>query len=143
MHVLRYTAGKADWLANGLPSEGKLAHTPHVGNLARRDVPTCHLKESVSEVQHRLSVTGWDVAVVVNDENIVFGLVRREALPIDPQISIEQVMERNPRTFRLNVTPEKAAEYMRRQSVNSVLVTTSDGKLVGLLRREDSEGQPS
>jgi CBS domain-containing protein len=143
MQVLRYTAGKADWLANGLPSEGKLAHTPRVGNLARRDVPTCRLKESVGEVQHRLTVTGWDVAVVVNDENIVFGLVRREALPTDPQINVEQVMERNPRTFRLNIAPEKAAEYMRRQSIDSVLVATTDGELVGLLKREDSERQQS
>jgi Mg/Co/Ni transporter MgtE len=84
-------------------------------------------------------MTDWDTVVVVNDQGIVFGLVRGEALQADPQTSVEQVMESSPRTYRLNVAPEKAAAYMRRQGLDSVLVTTSDGKLVGLLKREDAE----
>ncbi len=112
-----------------------------MGDLARRDVPTCRLSESVGEVWHRLQRAGWDVGVVVNNEGIVFGLVRGEALNVDPQTKIEQIMEHSLRTYRLDVAPEKAADYMRRHGVDSVLVTTSDGELVGLLKREDSERQ--
>jgi predicted transcriptional regulator len=84
-------------------------------------------------------MAGWDIGVVVNGAGIVFGVVREAALKADPQTSIEQVMDRNVKTYRLNIAPEKAADYMRQQNVDSVLVTTSNGELVGLLKREEAE----
>ena len=39
-HVYRYTAGKMDWRASGLPIEGQFADEPCAKDIARRDVPT-------------------------------------------------------------------------------------------------------
>ncbi len=46
-------------------------------------------------------------------------------------------MENGPRTVRLDASPSKVAEVMRKRGVDSVLVTMSDGKLWGVLRRGD------
>ena len=53
--VYRYTPGKVDWFAAGLPREGKLAALPRIGDAADRDVPTCGPRENVGEVRGRLT----------------------------------------------------------------------------------------
>jgi hypothetical protein len=137
--VFRYTAGKKDWLANGLPAEGQESRIQRAGDLARRDAPTCLLAERLAEVKARLQRAGWDTCAVVNQERIVLGLLRPEALAGDPQQAAEQAMESGPRTYRLNSPLEKIAEYLRKRGEDSVLVTTSNGEFFGLLKREDVE----
>lgn len=138
--VYRYTAGKADWLASGLPIEGTKASTPRVGDLARRDVPTCGLQDRVGDVQERVRAGGWDVCVVVNDRNIVLGRLRGKALDADPTTTVEQVMEEGPTTYRPDRPAEETTQYLAERGVGGVLVTTSDGELIGLFQRGDAGG---
>src|SRR5712692_518445 len=56
--VLRYTAGKADWSVYGLPTEGKSVTPNRVGNLARRDVPTCSLSDRADTIRQQLPKNG-------------------------------------------------------------------------------------
>lgn len=135
----RYTAGKADWLANGLPIEGTRADLPRVGDLARRDVPTCRLQDRVGEVRERVRAAGWDLCVVVNERNVVLGRLRENELGADPAASVEQVMEEGPTTYRLDRPADETARYLAQRKVAGVLVTTSDGELIGLFRRDDVE----
>ena len=137
--VYDYVAGKADWFASGLPIEGKLATVPRIGDVAHRDVPVCRLSDKIGDVRERAQEAGWDACVVVNDERIVLGLLRRKELDSDPQATAEQVMRPGPTTFRPNVPVQEMAERMRERGARTVLVTLSEGKLVGLLRREDAE----
>jgi len=81
--VYDYTVGKLDWLAAGLPTEGTNAQKPRAGTLARKDVPTCALDERLGDVRDRAHGQGWDVAVVVNAERVVFGLLRAKELAGD------------------------------------------------------------
>src|SRR5215210_5046088 len=78
--VYDYPAGKLDWLAAGLPTEGTYAEQPRAGDVARHDVPTCRLQEGMTEVRQRVAAAGWDACVVVNDDGIVFGLLREKEL---------------------------------------------------------------
>src|SRR5947209_12850395 len=110
--VYRYTAGKADWLANGLPIEGEQAGVTTVGQTARRGAPTCRLDERVGDVRPRVEAAGWDMCVVVNERNIVLGRVRREALGGDADAPIEKVMLPGPKTIRLNEPAAEAAKDM-------------------------------
>jgi CBS domain-containing protein len=48
-------------------------------------------------------------------------------------------MESGPTTFRPNGALGAVAERMRSRDVSSVVVTTSDGELLGVLFREDAE----
>src|SRR5919201_3559823 len=78
--VYRYTPGKADWLAAGLPFEGELAGMPRIGEVADRDVPTCGPRQRVGEVRRRLERFGQDVCVVLNQRRVGLGLVRSQDL---------------------------------------------------------------
>jgi signal-transduction protein with cAMP-binding, CBS, and nucleotidyltransferase domain len=139
--VYRYTPGKKDWIANGLPIEGEKALKKRVGDLVRLDVPVCGLSDRVGDVKERIQKAGWDSCVVVYEDRVVLGLLRPEALEVDPQEAAEMAMENGTKTFRLDASIENAMEYMQKMGPDSVLVTTSDGKLFGLLKREDVENE--
>ncbi len=112
--VYDYAAGKLDWLAAGLPTEGSAARHPRAGDV------------------------GWDACVVVNQERVVLGLLRAKELDADPGLRIEQAMRPGPSTFRPHRPIEEMAEYMVEHKLENSPITTSDGRLVGLLRQTDA-----
>ena len=69
----------------------------------------------------------------------MLGLLREKELSSDPETTVEQVMRSGPTTFRPDVPVGKMAERMRERGARTILVTTSDGRLVGLLYRDDVE----
>ncbi|MGD9890202.1 MAG: CBS domain-containing protein [Dehalococcoidia bacterium] len=131
--VYRYVPGKADWFAAGLPREGKRAHTPRAANVARRDVPTCGLGESVGDVRERVRAAGWHECLVVDDAKVVLGRLRGKALDADPRTPVDEVMEPGPVTIRPNTLLRSVVENLREKHVDEILVTTSDGELIGSL----------
>ena len=137
--VYDYAAGKADWFARGRPIEGERANVPRVGALARPDVPTCGLDEPVSVVAERVRGAGWDTCIAVNDERVVLGRLFASELSRDGSQAVEEVMRSGPSTFRPNVVAEEMARFMDERGVSTALVTTSEGRLVGLLRRSDAK----
>jgi CBS domain-containing protein len=137
--VYDYVPGKADWFANGLPKEGKLASIPTIGEAAQRDVPTCGPEERVADARDRAREAGFDRCVVVNEVRVVLGLLREEERPKHPEPSVETVMRAGPATFRPNEPVGKIAERMREREASSILVTTPDGRLIGLLYRKEAE----
>jgi Mg/Co/Ni transporter MgtE len=130
--------GELDWLAAGLPTEGRNAELPRAGDVARPDVPTCRLEEPIGQVRERVRAAGWDACVVVNDQRVVLGLLRAGELRRGQDEPIEQVMRPGPSTFRPHVLVEELAHFMIHHDLPNAPVTTSDGRLVGLLRREDA-----
>jgi CBS-domain-containing membrane protein len=138
-NVYDYVPGKADWFASGLPKEGRLASVTTIGDAARRDVPTCAPAEKVESARDRVRAAGWDTCVVVSKNRTVLGLLREKELSLGPGATVEQVMRSGATTFRPNMPVGKIAERMRERGAHTVLVTTSDGRLVGLLYRDDAE----
>ena len=136
--VYDYTVGKLDWLAAGLPTEGTNANQPRAGTLARKDVPICGLDERLAEVRERAHSRGWDAAVVVNTERVVFGLLRAKELAGDGDRLISEAMRPGPSTFRPYVLADGMAKTMLDHKLESSPITTSDGKLVGLLLQRDA-----
>jgi Mg/Co/Ni transporter MgtE len=136
--VYDYPAGKLDWLAAGLATEGSNAQRPRAGDVARGDMPTCGLDERLGEVARRVRAAGWEACVVVNAERVVFGLLRTRELEADPGLRVEQAMRPGPSTFRPYVSVVEMARFMADHNLESSPITTSDGRLVGLLRRRDA-----
>jgi CBS domain-containing protein len=136
--VNEYEAGKLDWMSAGLPFEGRNAERPRAGTVARTDVPTCRTHEPLPEVRDRVRAEGWDVCVVVNEARVVLGLLRSAQLDSGETGPVERVMRPGPSTFRPHVSAIEMAEYMVEHDLPSAPVTTSDGVLVGMLRREDA-----
>jgi CBS domain-containing protein/rhodanese-related sulfurtransferase len=137
-HIFRYTAGKADWLANGLPVEGMEAQIPRAGDVVDLNVPTCRRAEKLVEVKERLLKEGGKNCVVVNDSVVVLGMLGAVDLErADPSWPAEEAMERDPLTFRLDAALEEVKSTMQAQRKEIALVTSTDGKLFGLLRLGD------
>ena len=118
---------------------GEFAAIPKAGDVMRRDVPTCRLTHSVGEVYERCQALGWKICLVVNEQKIVLGRLRREAWDADPNTPVEEVMENGPTTFRPDNFLEPLVKRMREKKVGSVIITNSDGVLLGLLYRKDAE----
>jgi CBS domain-containing protein len=83
--------------------------------------------------------SGLAACVVTNAEGIVFGLLRGEELDAPDETRAEDVMLRAPSTFRPNVPLSEMAEYMAKHELESAPITSSDGRLIGLLTRRDAE----
>jgi len=119
--------------------EGELAVFPKAGDVVRRNIPTCHLTDRVGEVYQRCQEAGWKVCLVVNESNVVLGRLRRESWEADPDTPVEEVMENGPTTFRPDNFLQPLVKRMQDKKVGSVIVTNSDGVLIGILYRKDAE----
>lgn len=129
--------GIQDWMGAGNPTEGSNAERPRLVDVVRRDVPTCLLGELVGDVQDRAGAAGWNACVVTSDDRVVLGLMRAEELASDRDLPVERVMRPGPSTFRPFVSIEEMRTTMAERDLENSPVTTSDGRLVGLVRRED------
>ena len=87
-----YCAGKMDWLAFALPTEGADAEKPRASDVLRRDVPTCRLDDSIGDVQSRLEGTDWAVCGVINEQNILLGMLRGKCWDAPPDALAGDVM---------------------------------------------------
>jgi CBS domain-containing protein len=137
--VYRYAAGKADWLAAGLPTEGAEATTLRAGAVARTDVPTCSPGERADQAAGRTRRAGWDSCIVVNAQRVVVGRLRRDALDAAGEATVEQVMEEGPTTIRASEELAELVQRMRNRNVPAIVVTDPDGRLLGILQRTDAE----
>jgi CBS domain-containing protein len=137
--VYRYAPGKADWLAAGLPTEGRTAGALRAGTVARRDVATCGPGERVADAARRAREAGSDVCVVVNDERVVLGRLRGAALDEASDQIVEDVMEEGPTTTRANDDLLKLAARLHDHDVAAILVTDPDGGLIGIAYRDDAD----
>ena len=77
--------------------------------------------------------------MVVDERGIVLGRLRRRALADDSNATVEETMTEGPSTVRPSIGIEAIVERMRKSNLTSFVVTTSDGKLVGLVLRDEAE----
>lgn len=139
--VYDYAAGKADWFAAGLPMGGAVAGMVIIGKLVRGDVPSSRLDDMVGNVRERVAAAGWDQAVVLDERRILLGWLSEEALKSsNPASEVAAVMLEGPVTFRPNAAPDETASWIDGRGVDSVLVTSSDGTFLGVVRREAFDG---
>ena len=136
--MIEYVPGKVAWFEANQPREGKAVDEIWIGDVAGSEVPTCSLKETIGDIRRR---TGkWDTCVVVDSEGVVLGLLRKKELDADPQATAEQVMRLGPKTFRPNVTLQELLKSMRDHEIQTnSLVTTAEGRLLGVISRADAE----
>jgi rhodanese-related sulfurtransferase len=135
--VYRYTPGKQDWLANGMELEGASASKPNLKQHLKTNVQTCALRDRMQDVQNRRGAS--DICVVLNDRNVVMGIIRGDVWNANPLARVMEVMELAPRTVRPDADPKDAMNIMKKADLDAVLVTTSDGELLGVLRRSQKK----
>lgn len=137
--VYDYAAGKADWGSGGLPLEGTNGSETRAGAHVRADVPTCRLEDRLEDVCERLDESGRDTCFVVDDRGVVLGRIERRAIRARKNVTAEEAMTPGPSTIRPSARLDAMVERLRRQKLTNLPVTTSDGRLVGLLDLRDAE----
>jgi len=137
--VYDYVAGKADWGSAGLALEGAEGSDTRAGAHVRTDVPNCRLDDRLEEVCERLDESGWDTCFVLSEGGVVLGRIGRRAIRGREDVTAEEAMTPGPSTIRPSARLREIVERMRRQNLTNLPVTTSEGRLVGLLTRSSVE----
>jgi CBS domain-containing protein len=137
--VYDYVAGKADWGSAGLPLEGAEGSDTRAGAHVRTDVPNCRLDDRLEEVCKRLDESGWDTCFVLSESGVVLGRIGRRAIHGREDVTAEEAMTPGPSTIRPSARLREIVERMRQQNLTNLPVTTSEGRLVGLLTRSNAE----
>jgi len=136
--VYEYKAGKQDWLAAGLPSEGTLAGEPTIAPAVRPDVPRFGLEDRVGPILDTLRAGGWELAAIVNQAGILLGRVRAQDItnPDATASCSTGCTSDASRCVQPDVGAVGASSVMvERPSV--AFVTDPEGRLRGLVTRRD------
>lgn len=131
-----YAAGEEDWIAAGLPIEGEAASEPRITEILS-DVPRVAPQDDVAEVTKRVFDAGWKSAMVVNDGGIVLGRLYRSQLQGGEGASVQELMQEGPSTVRASVSTHEAQHLMEDSDLSTLAVTTPEGRLLGMVRKED------
>jgi predicted transcriptional regulator len=134
--VYDYVPGKADWMAAGLPTDGDGGHRSRVLDVMDRSAPTCQPDERVADVVARIGLTGAPLCVVVNDGGVVQGRLRPDRVDATGVRPVEEVMEPGPATIRADADLNETIERMKRRGVASLIVSTPEGVMLGVVRVE-------
>jgi hypothetical protein len=124
VEVYDYVAGKADWLARGLPREGEKATERRALDIAADDVVTCPLDAPVGDVRERVEASRYGFAFVVSSDGVLLGGLRRSALEQADDVIAETVMEPGPSTIRADAAIAPIVERMRSRNLTSLPVAT-------------------
>ena len=135
-----YGGGKAEWLADGLPREGETTSVLYAGELTDNDPPTCALHDTLGAVRAQLENSRYGFCLVLDERRILLGRVRRTAIErADAKAAAESVMEPGPSTIRFNTPAQDLVQRLAGKDLETAIVTTPSGCLVGVFYRADAE----
>ncbi len=139
--VYDFVPGKLEWILHRLPLEGTGPHYPVVGEVARRDrVLECRIGDSVASAAQAFASGEHDYCVVLNDEDILLGRLRKKAAAAaSPGAIVDETMENGPSTIRPGSSAESLLQRMQERNISAVPITTAKGKFLGFARRRDLE----
>ena len=133
--VYDYAAGKAGWLAADLPFAGT---AQLAGMFIRRGVATAGERTAAARALRLLEAQGFGPVLVVNQAGVVMGAAYREGLASAAgQAEVGSVMRFGVSTVRPREDAPQLAHRMDQRGVTRVVVTRSDGTLVGLFFAAD------
>jgi CBS domain-containing protein len=138
--VYDYAAGKGDWLAADLPFQGM---AELAGPFTRRGVATVAEAIPAAEALRMLEAQGFGPVLVLNQAGVVMGAAYRDALASAVgEAETGSVMRFGVSTVRPSEDAAALAHRMGGAGVTRVVVTRSDGTLVGLFFAADVTSQP-
>lgn len=122
--------GRAAWTVLGLPTEGQVGDRRRVWKFVE-PVSTVDITATIADVR---ALAARPPIVVINDHDIVLGLIEGTASRLPPDTPVERVMVPAPGTIRPDVRIDDALRQLRGDGLAYSLVTTTRGELVGMFR---------
>jgi rhodanese-related sulfurtransferase len=114
--------------------------TAKLDDLLRDDVVRSALADRIEKVRAEVEASRYGFALVVDENEVLLGRLRRSALEGDGAMTAEEAMEAGPSTIRADTSVEKLRERLEGHGLNFAVVTTPDGVLIGIVCRADLSG---
>jgi CBS domain-containing protein len=132
--------GKVDWLAHNLPVEGERPEAPIAGRAMRDDVVLCRPGARMSDVYELIERSPYPFALVTSDDGTLLGRAPASALDrASSERPVWEVAEPGPKTFRPHTSAETVAGVLADKDLRWAIVTTPEGRVLGVASREDLE----
>ena len=138
--VYDFVGGKAEWRERDLATEGNGPFQLVAGQVLRPPTATCRPTTLAEQVRTELPPGPDSICAVTNGAGIVVGRVRWKDLPEHDDVVVEDFMQIGPATVRPREELGGMVERMRGAGVKTILVTTPQGHLLGIVNRDDAEG---
>jgi rhodanese-related sulfurtransferase/CBS domain-containing protein len=135
--VSDYVPGKAAWLGDGLPSDGRRRPEQRVGAVADPDAAIVRADATVDDAAQVFTDTDSDIAIVLNEHDVVLGLLRRETCALDPKTPVVDVVRPGPPTFRPSMTVRELVQWFQKTDQAQAIITNNGGEWIGVIRRDD------
>ena len=137
--VYDYVPGKVDWLAHNLEVEGEDPEPPTLGGVMRDDVVRCAPTDHMSAVHASIKASPYPFALMTTDGGTVLGRLPASALDPGSEDAVADVAEPGPKTFRPHHSVENVIRHLAEKDLRWAIVTTPEGRLLGVAAREDLE----
>ena len=131
--------GKVDWLANNLPVEGDRPYAPIAGRAMRDDAVRCRPTDRIADVLESIQGSPYPFALVTSGDGTLLGRAPASALDPTSERPVWDVAQPGPKTFRPHVEAEKVVEVLAEKGYRWAIVTTPEGRLLGVASRKDLE----
>ena len=131
--------GKVDWLAHNLPVEGERPEPPTAGRVMRDDVVRCRPADRTADVRELIERSPYPFALVTADDGTLLGRARPAPWTAPPDGRSARSWSSAPRRSARTVGREVAAAPRRPKDLRWTIVTTPEGRLLGVASREDLE----
>jgi CBS domain-containing protein len=105
----------------------------------RDDVALCRPTDRVADVRESIARSPYPFALVTSDDGTLLGRAPSSALDPASDASVWDVAEPGPKTFRPHVSAEKVAGVLNDKGLRWAIVTTPEGRFLGVASREDLE----
>lgn len=132
--VYDYDVGRTDWESAGLPMEGTDVRGPAIAEAVTHDPPTADVAETVGQARQRMD--GSTQVIVINEESVVVGVMRKESWEHDEETLVGDAMRLGPATIRPGSQLAPLVGRMETKDVESVIVTDAEGRLIGVITLE-------
>lgn len=130
-----YTGGKADWISEGWETERAGEARREARDVLATDFATCGPNDDAAGLVDRVTEAG--PVLVLNDEGILLGRVGpRQLHDVAEGATAEEVMHPGPATVRPFEPLDPLLERMAKANVTEMVVTSTEGRLIGVVRRQ-------
>lgn len=105
----------------------------------RDDVVRCAAADTAAAVLEAITGSPYPFAVLTSADGTVLGRVPASALKPPSETPVWDVAEPGPKTFRPHHSAENVAKQLADKNLRWAIVTTPEGRLLGVASREDLE----
>jgi CBS domain-containing protein len=105
----------------------------------RDDVVRCGPTDRAADVRASIERSPYPFGLVTSDDGTVLGRVRASRLESGSAEPVWGVAEPGPKTFRPHHSVENVARVLAEKDLRWAIVTTPEGRLLGVASRKDLE----